>query len=340
MRKHDDKDLELLWRSVTVWRYWRTLRKVVAARASQFWRVVSADRARAAALADAELKAKKRKTRKQKDAKALAAARQEGDAARAALYAGFPTLPRLRQLPWGKGLPLRLHALCATLLPHMDKELVRECGQRHLCYWRDGPRFFKAMRGMVELRKKSTVAWRFFARTVQLAVLQAWAVAARRSKAGRDARRRERAAARRVTKQRAQALAWAVAQGHAALQKQLEGEQADADKVAQLKGFARRERLQASGRSSTPHAAQEDDHSSDDDDEAGEIAEERAEEEARELAAGDVAAAARAAAAAAAAHARGKPAPSILLLLHDVGQTVGALSARTLVRLLREYILE
>jgi hypothetical protein len=25
MRRHDDKKLEVLWRCVTVWRYWRTL---------------------------------------------------------------------------------------------------------------------------------------------------------------------------------------------------------------------------------------------------------------------------------------------------------------------------
>ena len=38
MRRHDDKKLEVLWRCVTVWRYWRTLSQVVYARANQVHR--------------------------------------------------------------------------------------------------------------------------------------------------------------------------------------------------------------------------------------------------------------------------------------------------------------
>jgi len=331
MRTHDDKELEVLWRCVTVWRYWRTLQKIVAVRASQFWRVISADRAQAAAIATADVKAKKRKTRKQRDAKALAAAQKEQELARQKLYEGFPALPRLRQLPWGKGLPTRLHTLCAKMLPYMDKELVRECGQRHLCYWREGPRFFKNMRDMVLLRKKSTVALRKYGRQTRLLVFLEWHKEIKRKMASREARKQERAAARLVAKQRAVALATARAQGQKFLIAQLEAEQTTADKAAQLKSFARRERLQAAGRSSNVNDDDkiESDHSSDDDDELGEIAEER-EAEAREAEL-----LAKAAAAAASPHNKSASAllqafssetkvepPAKPLLLHGIAQTV------------------
>lgn len=35
MRMHDDRDLETMWRCLTIWRYWRTLSRVVYARANQ-----------------------------------------------------------------------------------------------------------------------------------------------------------------------------------------------------------------------------------------------------------------------------------------------------------------
>ena len=175
---------------------------------------------------------------------------------------------------------MRLHTLCAKMLPYMDKELVRECGQRHLCYWREGPRFFKNMRDMVLLRKKSTVALRKYGRQTKLLVFLEWQKEIKRKRASREARKEERAAARLVAKQRAVALATARAQGQKFLIAQLEAEQATADKAAQLKSFARRERLQAAGRSSAVIEEDnlESDHSSDDDDELGEIAEERAAE--------------------------------------------------------------
>ena len=78
--------------------------------------MVAADRERTAALRKEEAKQRKRKTRKGKGKGELAAARAAEEADRKALYRDFPAMPRLRQLPWGKGLPPRLHELAARLV--------------------------------------------------------------------------------------------------------------------------------------------------------------------------------------------------------------------------------
>lgn len=65
MRMHDDKDLDIMWRALIVWRYWRMLHKTVEVRANQYWRVVSSDRERMlnAARAEARLRRKNRRRR-------------------------------------------------------------------------------------------------------------------------------------------------------------------------------------------------------------------------------------------------------------------------------------
>ena len=80
----------------------------------------------------------------------------------------------------------------------MDKELLRECGQRHLSFWREGPRFFRTMRERVSSRKKKAGALRFAARNYLHTYCEAWRVAARVKRQAREARRRERATEKRV----------------------------------------------------------------------------------------------------------------------------------------------
>lgn len=91
----------------------------------------------------------------------------------------------------------------------MEKELIRECGQRHMMFWREGPKFFNVMKEKITARRKKAQALRIAARYLLVKTYDAWRHTSKRIKEERVVRRREREMERKVSAQRSQALVWA-----------------------------------------------------------------------------------------------------------------------------------
>jgi len=129
----------------------------------------------------------------------------------------------------------------------MDRELLRECGQRHMMFWRDGPKFFNVMRERVIARRKKAQALRIAARSLLVKTMDAWRNTSKLIKEERLVRRREREMETKVAAQRAQALAWAKSTNNESLVKSLTAEEEAAKMAKLMRETAKRDRMEELG---------------------------------------------------------------------------------------------